>query len=268
MLRSLAARYLPSSVKQFIKRAFFASSSNSTPMVSRSDTPAVTLRDAPGITIRVYPGDIISDSIRLTGVWEPELSQKLVSLARIGGVMVEVGANIGYFSLLWAGLNENNQVYAFEPSPRNLDLLRSSINLNGLGQQIHVLPVAAGQGTSVAHFDLGPEEQTGWGGIVLASHGRTMPVVVVRLDDLFNQEIDILKIDVEGADTWVLEGCERLLQEKKIRRIFYEQNKPRLRALGLTEGQSEAFLEGLGYRVSPLTSVEADVVEWEALPVA
>lgn len=267
MLRSLAARYLPSPVKQIIKRAFLASPGGSQP-ASLSRGSAATLRDAPGITMRVHPGDIISDSIRLTGVWEPELSQKLVSLAGAGGLMVEVGANIGYFSLLWAGLNENNQVYAFEPSPRNLDLLRSSINLNGLGQRIHVLPVAAGQEISVAHFDLGPEEQTGWGGIVLASHGRTMPVVVVRLDDLFNQEIDILKIDVEGADTWVLEGCERLLREKKIRRIFYEQNKPRLRALGIAEGQSEAFLEGLGYRVSPLTGVEADVVEWEALPAA
>lgn len=265
MLRSLAKRYLPLPARQFIKSVLGEATITPRATLSSPVITTATLKQVPRISMSIYPGDIISDCIARTGIWEPELSQKLIDLANPGGLMVEVGANIGYFSLLWASLNECNQVYAFEPSLRNLAFLRDNIAMNDLGKQIVVLPVAAGQGTSVAHFDIGPEEQTGWGGIALASHGRTMPVVVVKLDDLFDQQIDILKIDVEGADTWVLEGAQRLLRAKKIKRIFYEQNQPRLSALGIVEGQAEIFLRDFGYVVSPLTDTTADVVEWEAV---
>src|SRR5437867_3007474 len=50
------------------------------------------------------------------GFCERELSRKLSRLARRGGVLVDVGANVGYFSILWVALNPRNRAYAFEPS--------------------------------------------------------------------------------------------------------------------------------------------------------
>ena len=118
------------------------------------------LRHAPGNSIFVLPGDIISDSLLATGVWEAELTERLIEDARKGGLMVEVGANLGYFSLLWALLNPTNRVIALEPSPRNLGLFQRSIAASGLAPRIDLLPIAAGNAFGITAFDLGPDAQT------------------------------------------------------------------------------------------------------------
>jgi hypothetical protein len=76
-------------------------------------------------------------------------------------------------------------------------------------------------------------------------------VDVVRLDEDLagEQSIEVLKIDTEGADTWVLEGAEGLLREKKIRHIFFEEHKGRMAKLGIAPGAAASFLTGCGYTV-------------------
>ena len=66
-------------------------------------------------------GDVISGNIAFNGFYELELSQRIVHLARQGTVFVDVGANMGYFSLLWAGINPSGRVIAFEAAPRNIE---------------------------------------------------------------------------------------------------------------------------------------------------
>jgi hypothetical protein len=74
-------------------------------------------------------------------------------------------------------------------------------------------------------------------------------VSVVRLYDIF---VDVLKIDIEGADTWALMGAERLLRNKQVGRIFYEENRPRMAELGIHSGEAKAFLESHGYQVEKI----------------
>lgn len=158
-------------------------------------------------------GDLISEAISATGVWEPQITEQLLELGRKGGMLVEVGANLGYFCLLWAAAHPSNRVHAFEPAVRNVVLLRRNVMQNGLQSRVHGFPVAAGKETGIAYFDEGPPEQTGWGGLTKDSSYAAAPVLVVRLDELFKGErVDVLKVDVEGADTWVLYGCENLLR--------------------------------------------------------
>ena len=89
---------------------------------------------------------------------------------------------------------------------------------------------------------------------------------MTRLDnELSNELIEVLKIDVEGADTWVLEGCERLLRDKRIKRIFFEQNIGRMEQLGIQAGVAQTFLRDLGYSCEPL---DGDEGEWVASPIA
>lgn len=90
---------------------------------------------------------------------------------------------------------------------------------------------------------------------------------VNRLDEIIDDsEIDLLKIDVEGADTWVLMGAERLLRDKRIKQIWYEQNKPRLRQIGIQEDEHQLFLRSVGYRAEPMTDPNRDIVDWMAMP--
>lgn len=228
------------------------------------------LRMAPDCRLAVIRGDLISDSILDSGVWEEELSLRLLDQAKTGGLLVEVGANLGYFSILWASAKPNNLVYAMEPSQRNLRLLRYNVESNGLSGRIHVLPVAGAKSLGLVQFDSGPTEQTGWGGFSTAgqTETNTTTVVAVPLDGLLAEDaqISVLKIDVEGADTWVLQGARNLLLRLQIRRVFYEQNHPRMAALGISSSTAKHFLAEVGYETRPLTPEGHDVVEWEAWP--
>jgi FkbM family methyltransferase len=217
---------------------------------------------APQVAMDLVPGDIISASIAFTGVYELSHSRRIVEIARRGGTLIDIGANLGYFTLLWTASSPGNRCFAFEASPRVLKLLKRNIESNGLESQVRLFPNAAGREAGSFNFDMGPEEQTGWGGLTTSGDG--VPVDVVRCDEVVHDDIDLLKIDVEGADTFALMGCERLLRERRIKHIWFEQNKPRMRKLGIEEWEAETFLKSVGYKAWPESDPSRGIVEWAA----
>jgi FkbM family methyltransferase len=142
---------------------------------------------------------------------------QIFQLAKTGSVLVDVGADTGYFSLLWCGANPTGRAIAYEASKRNLAKMKVNIHENKLGARINLVPKAVGNRSGSVAFDDGPIEQTRWGGISVEAYSGTSQVPIVRLDDEFkNLHIDVLKLDVEGADTWVLFGCEALLKKRSV----------------------------------------------------
>ncbi|HEV3304762.1 MAG TPA: FkbM family methyltransferase, partial [Planctomycetaceae bacterium] len=133
------------------------------------------------------------------------------------GLFVDVGANLGYFSLLWAAQDAQNRAIAIEASPRIVGLLEENVRDNRLGDRITVRAQAAGARRGTMQFNSGPAEQTGWGGFAPATSSATATVDVVPLDELLSeiQDIAILMVDVQGADFWALQGAERLLRERR-----------------------------------------------------
>ena len=94
-----------------------------------------------------------------------------------------------------------------------------------------------------------------------------MEVPVVRLDSVLKDDIfvDVLKIDIEGADTCALMGAEQLLRSKKVGRIFYEENRPRMAQLGIRSGEAKAFLQSRGYQVQQINGyLSLELCEFEA----
>jgi hypothetical protein len=73
-------------------------------------------------------------------------------------------------------------------------------------------------------------------------------------------------VDIEGADTWALTGCERLLRRRLVREVWYEQNKPRMRALGIPLDAAQDYLRSVGYEPSPHGDPAEEMVEWSAVP--
>ncbi len=208
--------------------------------------------------------DIISGNIAFNGFYELALSEQIAQIAQRGTVFVDVGANMGYFSLLWSGLNPTGRVIAFEAAPRNIAIIQNNISKNHLTDRITLVPKAAGNHLGMITFDVGPTDQTGWGGIVSAASSTTIDVPLVRLDqELPDSPIDVLKIDVEGADTWVLLGCEALLRKKQIGTIFFEQNRYRMEKLGIAPGEAQTFLRDLDYTCVPFRGNDG---EWTAYP--
>jgi FkbM family methyltransferase len=125
-------------------------------------------------------------------------------------VLYDIGANVGYFSLLAAVLTGlQGQVYAFEPLPRNVDFLKQHIALNCL-DNIEVIEAAVSDREGQAAFALGASTAMGHIGEI-----GEIEVDLVSLDALLDRgEIkppDTIKIDVEGAEFEVLQGARNLL---------------------------------------------------------
>lgn len=203
--------------------------------------------------------DVGHQSIIFNGFYELGLTQTLVSLANEGGLFVDVGANYGYYSCLWAGAKQDNSVVAFEASPMNFKAIENNISKNGFTNVITLVSKAIGKEKGVMRFDIHNENnQTGWGGLSLDEHFNSVEVEVDTLDGYAEQngidQIKALKIDTEGADTWVLYGAVNLLKNKKIDHIFFEHNEPRMKLLNIEEAEAKDFLIEMGYdveRISP-----------------
>jgi len=226
------------------------------------------IKAAPGIVLKLLSSDFMHGLIAFTGIYEEELTSRLSEQAGKGGVLVDVGANAGYFSTIWAALNPSNKVLSFEASPRNVGILNENIKKNGLQDRVKVYGFALGKEKGVLPFDCGPEDLTGWGGLVLESKAASIEVDVERLDQLLTdvEIIDVLKIDVEGADTWVLMGADLLLRNKQIKLIYFEQNKTRLNQLAIREDEAVEYLASVGYKAVPLSDTSEDIVDWMATP--
>ena len=129
-----------------------------------------------------------------------------------GAVVYDIGANVGYFSLLAAVLvGKNGQVVAFEPLPRNIDYLKKHVSLNKF-ENVTIFEAAVSDHNGEAAFDLGPSTAMGH----IAEKG-SIKVRLVALDSLLAsgdlKPPDYMKIDVEGAEYEVLRGAARLIKE-------------------------------------------------------
>lgn len=222
---------------------------------------------APQTLMSLHRGDAISNQIAFTGFYELAMSRLVANLARKeGGLMVDAGANIGYFTLLWASAGAQNRVEAFEASPRVFPVLRSNVKKNAhCASRVVSHNLALGAAPDSMDFDLGPPEQDGWGGLVAQPSGQSVQVLVRRLDEeLQDADITFLKVDVEGADTWVLQGASDLLSNRRVKYISWEQNFVRMAALGIDEEESLRLVRGCGYECQPLELANGKVTQWLA----
>lgn len=182
--------------------------------------------------------------------------------------VIDLGANVGYFTLIMADLvGPRGLVYACEPLPRNLDLLKRSIAENKLQRRVHVLPVAAGAPQGSGRL-LTPSCTTNWGGAYLLSQKGTkkpqhemLHVTVVRLDSLrIARRVGFIKADIEGAEYLAMKGSRRLL-ERDQPVVMCECNPSQLSAVSnVTPTQFVDFMAHLGYSVRRLEGTQlADV---------
>ena len=218
----------------------------------------VSLQFNKKLRLDLTPADYCHRNMIINGFWELIQTEEMLKIAKQqGGLLVDVGANYGYYTCLWADAKHENRVVAFEASPLNVGPLRNNIEKNGLNNKIKVEPFAAGKEKGKLKFDLRNDEQeTGHGGFSLEENKPSLVEVdVLTLDEYATQngieKIEVLKIDTEGADTWVLYGAKELLKAHKINHIFFESNNS-VNNLNILPNEAKDFLENFGYKVVPM----------------
>lgn len=169
----------------------------------------------------------IAPHLMLDGYWEMWVTEVLVSLVHKGMVVADIGANLGYFSLLMADLvGAEGQVHAFEPNPRMTDLLRRSLSVNGFSQRVQIHQVALGAENEGQVALIVPRDDPKNGHILPMGDHLPEGAVAVPLARLDGREdwstIEFAKVDVEGAEQLVWAGAQGLLDNGKLKTVVLE----------------------------------------------
>jgi FkbM family methyltransferase len=179
-----------------------------------------------GIYIYLNPQDTeVSARIAKLHVWERRITRGFLKLIRRGSLVVDAGANIGWYTLLSA--HAGCKVHAFEPDPVSFSLLSKSVERNNFTDvALHNSCLLEYDGE--AKLSLSNTRDKGKNSVVWRYGENSLNVPCAKLDTLFPVEtIDVLKIDVEGAEPNVISGARKMIGEGRIRRVILEW-KPRL----------------------------------------
>lgn len=232
----------------------------------------VRLHALPGIATSVelftHPpeADLVSRKLHDTRAWEPFESRLWLAAHRPGDVVVDVGANLGYYSLLSAlGPSPTERIFAFEPAADNYRLLCKNIALNGCEDR--VTAVAAALGERDESIDLHRNEDNLGDHQVYAGDGEreTEPVVIHRGADFLGAQvdrIDLMKIDTQGSELAVLRGLKPMLTASRENLRMLIELTPF--SLDLAGGSGRALIELLEALALPLAIV--DHVNHELVP--
>jgi len=216
--------------------------------VRRGRRQALSLMAREGFTVRAqFPLGIGLDlpcwdcnllAALLAGrVFDPMLVSVLRSVACPGAVVVDGGAHIGIYAITAAKLMEGQgTVIAFEPDPRNFALLQRNINLNGMQSAIQAEQIALSD--SDGETEMWVAEDVSTCGSLVSMHLPSHRCIRVRstcLDSYVSfmriPRIDLLKLDLEGAEPACLRGARKSVQLANT--LVFELNAPRLKAQGL-----------------------------------
>ncbi len=211
-----------------------------------------TVEAFPGLRMELGIRDRVQKTIVVDGHWDPQTAITLQALLRSGDTMFDVGANIGYFSMLASTLvGPEGRIFAFEPSLRALTKLVRHLEMNqvrnvvvcslGLADQPALLSLYRASASNIGMTSLGASD---------ISQGDVETILTHRLDDFFaglDAVPRVVKLDVEGAELLALRGMEKMLRDAAPY-VLCEVIDEYLAKLDCTSAEMYALMDALGYR--------------------
>jgi FkbM family methyltransferase len=198
--------------------------------------------------------------ILMGGQWETNVDRVLTAFTRPGMHVVDVGAHMGYYSVKLASIvGSAGKLVGFEPNPAMAPYAQRNLTLNALGGHavVHALALGSEAGRARLTFSSGDYAQANLVGHGLADH--SFEVDVHRLDDLYQDRLDLLKIDAEGCEPMVLAGAQATLRRSPNCAVMIEVNLDRWEAI--------APLDEL-FRLVDTQTVSAVTPQGNLLPLA
>lgn len=151
--------------------------------------------------------------------YEPYETELILRQVKSGDVIVDIGANIGYYTVLFADkVGKSGKVIAIEPDPINFEILQKNIKENKL---FNVVAVQAAVGSQTGELKLYKSKEN-FGDHKLYGGDKGEKVKVIKLDEfLKDQKINLIKVDTQGWEPEVFAGAKKTI-EKDLPIIFFE----------------------------------------------
>lgn len=230
----------------------------------------IVFEDRDGLRYILHPGENARAYLEAGGNYEVAETAFCRRYVGPGSVALDVGANIGLYTLLLSQLvGPTGSVHAFEPEPRNVRRLRENIALNE-ADNVVVHPIVVFERSDTVVLNVFAKHLGSWHTLgrpvlvdpfspgALAEPTSRLEVQAVSLDEHCDQHgiehIRLLKVDVEGAELEVLRGARGLLQDGRIDIVLFEVSLPQIEALGHRPVEVFSELSESGYRASALDS--------------
>lgn len=209
-----------------------------------------TVRTAAGFSMAVNPYEHVGRYIFVDGVYEEEISKTFCRILKHNDCVLDVGANIGWFSLLSASLVGTGEVHSFEPCTDLAAILSHNVALNGY-KNSHVHRRVVGDKVGTVRFYQCSGQNMGLSSIRDLGGLSTMTTAEsLTLDSILGTlpPVTLVKIDVEGAEHKVLDGMKELIRRDRPYLIL-EVNDVFLKEMGSSETMILEFLADSGYEV-------------------
>jgi len=193
-----------------------------------------------------------NDSLRLSinGVYEEFETEIVKKYVKSGDVVLDIGANIGYYTLILARLvGKKGKVFAFEPDPENFNILQRNVEINGY-HNVVLLNKAVVNKTGKIYLSLS-EENKGDHRIASSLSRKTIEIESIKLDDYFenDQNIDFIKMDIQGAEDAAIHGMIQLLTQNKEMKMLTEFSPNLLKECGVEPDQHLERLVKQGFKI-------------------
>ena len=196
------------------------------------------------------PDDIIAFQMRRGRVFEPEVVEVARRFIRPGSAVIDVGANYGQMSLIFAGLTgPEGRVYAIEAHKRVHDILAMNVEANGADNIVSIFGPAHFESGRTFHF---PQELLegvrSYGASFIPLRGTTgCPVESLRIDDFaIDRPVSFMKVDVQGFDLFAMRGAVEAIARYRMP-ILFEFEQPLQQEYGTRFQDHADFVRSIGY---------------------
>lgn len=208
--------------------------------------------DVFGHKIYLDPNDSLY--LFINEIYEPYETELISSIIKPGSVVLDIGANIGYHTLLFAKLvGQSGKVFAFEPSSANFRLLEKNVSINGYPNVILEQKAVSNRNEKKKLYL--NEWNTGMHTIYKPQQHASLDSVeidTISLDNYFSNyggKIDFIKMDIEGSEYTALEGMQTILQRQNDIKLLVAFNPSAIREYGYKPEQQIDLLVSNGFKV-------------------
>jgi FkbM family methyltransferase len=187
--------------------------------------------------------------------FEPAITQNFLDIVREGGIVVDVGAWIGYYTILAA--RNAQKVVAVEADETNCQRIKRNVDLNSFSN-VTILNVAVGDKSSQGVLIEGESSSTH----KVTCQGIGKAIKIESLDNIINKlqidAVNLLILDIEGYEFFALKGLQRSLSARTIKNVICEIHPMMLEENGISENDVPDLLRKYGYEVRRLVAKTAN----------